>query len=56
MYLWSKSDGFKWSFMEVYGAARRRRNLPSLPSFVRMCENEIKPLLFEGDYNIVCSI
>jgi exonuclease III len=41
--------------MAVYGAAQEAQKPPFLGELVRMCENETKPILIGGDFNIIHS-
>ena len=49
----TKSDGFLWSFVVVYGAAQEVQKPEFLAELVRICENETLPLLVGGDFNII---
>ena len=53
LYVKSKSDGFEWVLVSVYGAAQDDKKHLLLSEFVRMCENEPLPLLAGGDFNII---
>ena len=51
--LTSKSDGFEWSLVAVYGAAQDEFKHVFLAELVRICEQGTKPLLIGGDFNIL---
>ena len=43
--LTSKSDGFEWSLVTVYGAAQDKHKQEFLAELVRICDQGTKPLL-----------
>jgi hypothetical protein len=53
LHLRSKSDGFEWVFIPVYGAAQEVHKPEFLSELVRMCEAEPLPMLLGGDFNIL---
>jgi hypothetical protein len=48
-----KWDNFEWALVAVYGAAQDRQKPSFLAELVRICENEMLPLLVRGDFNII---
>ena len=53
LYIKSKSDGFEWVLVSVYGAAQDDHKPLFLSELVRLCENEPLPMLVGGDCNII---
>jgi exonuclease III len=53
LYLRSKHDGFEWILVSVYGAAQDSRKPEFLSELVRLYDNETKPILLAGDFNIL---
>ena len=53
LYIKSKSDGFEWVLVSVYGAAQDDHKPLFLSELVRLCENEPLPMLVGGDFNII---
>ena len=49
----NKLDAFMWSLVIVYGAAQENLKPDFLAELVRICENEDRPLLLGGDFNII---
>ena len=52
-HLRSKSDGFRWILVVVYGAAQESKKPDFLAELVRICEGETLPMLVGGDFNII---
>ena len=52
-HLVSKNDSFEWTLVVVYGAAQDAQKGEFLAELVRICENEQKPFLVGGDFNII---
>jgi hypothetical protein len=52
-YLSSKSDGFEWSLVVVYGAAQDAKKGEFLAELVHFCEDDSLPMLVGGDFNII---
>jgi hypothetical protein len=48
-----KRDNFEWALVAIYGAAQDRHKPSFLAELVRICENEMLPLLVGGDFNII---
>jgi len=51
--LTNKSDGFRWALMAVYGAAQDEHKGAFLSELVRVCSDEVLPLVMGGDFNII---
>ena len=49
----SRDDGFLWSLVVVYGAAQDAQKPDFLAELVRICENETRPMLVGGDFNVI---
>jgi exonuclease III len=49
----SKSDGFEWLLVPVYGAAQDKHKHEFLSELVTMCDSETLPMLLAGDFNIL---
>ena len=49
----SKSDGFEWSLVSVYGAAQDDKRHEFLAELARICDNDSQPMLVGGDFNII---
>jgi hypothetical protein len=49
----SKSDGFEWLLVPMYGAAQDKHKHEFLSELVRMCDSETLPMLLAGDFNIL---
>ena len=52
-HLRSKSDGFEWVLVTVYGAAQEENKAAFLSELVRLCDAETLPMLVGGDFNII---
>jgi hypothetical protein len=48
-----KKDNFEWVLVAVYGAAQDRQKPAFLAELLRICENEMLPLMVGGDFNII---
>jgi hypothetical protein len=53
LFVKSKLDGFEWILVGVYGAAQEALKPDFLAELVRICENESRPMLVGGDFNII---
>jgi hypothetical protein len=51
--LTNKSDGFHWALMAVYGAAQDKYKGAFLSELVRVCSDEMLPLVVGGNFNII---
>ena len=52
--LTTKSDGFKWALMAVYGAAQQGMKGEFLVELVKVCSSCANmPLMVGGDFNII---
>ena len=49
----SRSDGFSWALVAVYGAAQPELKPDFLSELVRICGSESLPMLVGGDFNII---
>ena len=49
----SKSDGFEWVLVPVYGAAQDALKHEFLSELVRLCDDEPLPMLLAGDFNLL---
>ena len=49
----SKTDGFRWALVAVYGAAQPELKAEFLADLVRICGDESLPILVGGDFNII---
>ena len=49
----SKTDGFLWALVVVYGAAQEEKKPDFLAELVRICDGETLPMLIGGDFNII---
>jgi hypothetical protein len=52
-HLKTKIDNFEWALVVVYGVAQDRHKPSFLVELVRVCENEMLPLMVGGDFNII---
>jgi hypothetical protein len=53
LFVKTKSDGFDWILVGVYGAAQDALKPNFLAELVRICESENLPMLVGGDFNII---
>jgi exonuclease III len=53
LHIKSKTDGFEWILVPIYGAAQDAHKADFLSELVRMCEVESLPMLLAGDFNIL---
>src|SRR6266498_1813939 len=53
VFLRSKTDGFEWVLVPVYGAAQDLHKPEFLSELVRICDSEPLPMLMGGDFNII---
>jgi endonuclease/exonuclease/phosphatase family metal-dependent hydrolase len=53
LFVKSKSDGFEWLLVPVYGAAQDKHKHEFLVELARMCDSETLPMLLAGDFNIL---
>ena len=49
----SKTDGFLWALVAVYGAAQDENKSNFLSELVRICDGDSLPMLVGGDFNII---
>ena len=49
----SRSDGFEWSLVSVYGAAQDDKKHEFLAELSRICQDDTQPMLVGGDFNII---
>ena len=52
-HLRTKSDGFEWALVPVYGADQDDKKHEFLSELVRMCSTESLPMFVVGDFNIL---
>jgi exonuclease III len=52
-HLSSRADNFEWDLVVVYGAAQDAQKGEFLAELVRFCDDDVRPKLVGGDFNII---